>query len=561
MLIRNLSQSNLKVLLLFALWGGLIYSNTFSSSFHYDDNINIVMNPALHWDQLSWGNLTKIFSPMMRPVSDLTFGLNYYFGGLDVSGYHYVNISIHVLAAFGLFLFLKTLFSLPLFDEGFRERRNLIAFTASLMWLTSPVQTQAVTYIVQRMALLAAMFYFYSLYFFIKGRLITKRSRYFFYALSGLSLLLAFGSKQNAYTLPVYLLLAEIIFFRRGDLTFLLRKRVLIALSIIALLSVWILWSIYFKPQPMETSSGLWFIYWMKTRFLTGIRVIVFYLTQLLIPLPSRLCLRYDFALSRSLFVPSSTFFAVLFIGAGFFFSLLSIKKRPIFSFFTLWFLGNLTIETFHPWLILIFDHRIYLPSAGYFVFAALGYDRIAYSDAGRLVKSCAATIIVVLFLIFSINTYARNLVWKDDFTLWADVINKSPGQVDGYKGLGAAYLTVGKYEEALSNYLKAKSLEPANPKLSYILAIIYYEMGRDEDLNKELGRLGLKISEDIENNLPLSRFSSIVAKELYLQGRVETAIQIIDIALTYNSDDPGLLELREKMLSGRITYEELRQR
>lgn len=562
MIFRDIVKNPFRVFLLFALWGVVIYSNTFDASFHYDDNHNIVNNPSLHWNELSWENFEKTFSSIVRPVSNLTFALDYYFGGLDVSHFHYVNTAVHILTAFGVFLLLKTIFGIPRFAGETGERGDIIAFIASLMWLTSPLQTQAVTYIVQRMAELAAMFYVYALYFFIKGRLDTEGRGYLFYSLAGLFALLAFGSKQNAYTLPFYMLLSEIVFFRGGDATFLLRKRVVVASFFIGLISVWLLWKVYYEPEPMLISPGMWFLQWLKSRFLTGIRVIVFYLNQLLIPVPSRLCLVHDFPLSRSLGSPPSTLFALLFVGSVFTFSLLWIRKRPLFSFFTLWFLGNLAIETFYPWLTLVFEHRVYLPSIGFFALAALGYERVARSLDGRhIIRRCTAATVVILLLLFSVNTFVRNMAWKDDITLWTDVAQKSPKQAIGYMALGVANINRESFEEALSYYKMAESLEPTNPKIWYGLGISYYGLRRYNDAVREFERFGSTGYLGPVNDPTISYFFSLVARELYGQGRRGAAIDVIDRALTYDPGEPELVELKEKMQSGKITYEELRQK
>lgn len=87
------------------LVGSLVYSNTLNVPFYFDD-INNIQNPALKIENLSLEEFSKVFSSATlhtRPVSNVTFSLNYYFGGYRVQGYHLLNIVIHLLS--GIFLF------------------------------------------------------------------------------------------------------------------------------------------------------------------------------------------------------------------------------------------------------------------------------------------------------------------------------------------------------------------------------------------------------------------------------------------------------------------------
>src|SRR3989338_10048110 len=68
----------------------LIYSNSLSFPFHFDDADNILDNPAIR----SLSNVLDFSGT--RTIGFLSFALNFHFGGLDVFGYHLVNILIHI---------------------------------------------------------------------------------------------------------------------------------------------------------------------------------------------------------------------------------------------------------------------------------------------------------------------------------------------------------------------------------------------------------------------------------------------------------------------------------
>lgn len=528
------------------------YSGTLQHSFHYDDYISIVEEPTVHWDSLSIENLKKLFAPgFARPVSNLTFALNYYFGGLDVFGFHVVNLLIHILTAIGCYLFFKNLFSLNRFKEGFQGKGDIVALVAALLWVTNPVQAQAVTYIVQRAASIAAMFYIYSIFFYLKGRVCSGRNSYLFYVLSMISGLLALGSKENAYTLPLCLLLLEIIVIRDNVWNI---KKAKLALSAGALAFIGILWYLYHVPFAIQ--PGGWLVYQIKVRLLTGIRVIAFYIMQLLFPVPARLSIEHDFHLSRTLFYPPSTPFIVLAFGGFLIYSLVSFKRRPLFSFFLLWFMGNLALETFMPGLMLIFEHRLYLPSMGFFALVSIWIYYICAPRGGWGLKWLSISALLILF--FSVNTYIRNIDWKDEYSLWSDVVKKSPNLASGYLGVGSAYARDENYSEAVSYYLKAKSLEPRNVAILYNLGVAYFKLKSFDDAIREFSAVGSTGFTGIGNELSISYYFSRIAKNYYGHGRVKEALELLDRALLYDPNEPMLKELKEKMEKGTISFEEI---
>jgi hypothetical protein len=141
------------VFFILAVTALLIYSNTFSSPFQFDDKSNIVDNYKLR-------DLSNFWPPSgTRYVGLLSFALNYHFGGLDVFGYHIINIIIHIINGFLVWSLVVLSFKTPAMERASvnPQLKYFIALAASLIFITHPVQTQAVTYIVQRFASLAAL--------------------------------------------------------------------------------------------------------------------------------------------------------------------------------------------------------------------------------------------------------------------------------------------------------------------------------------------------------------------------------------------------------------------
>jgi hypothetical protein len=222
---RFLRKPIFHILLIIAV-GLIAYSNTFDVPFHFDDYYSIVQNPVIK-------NLANFFlntggyeyNPR-RFLGYLTFALNYSIGGLDVTGYHVVNLAIHIVNAILVYYLLILTFQTPaLRSASIRERSSFIAVLSALFFISHPIQTQAVTYIAQRYASLATLFYLLSIAMYIQSRLIhaeeitgsLKSKRIFrlavYYFLSIISAVLAMKTKEIAFTLPIIIALYEFMFF------------------------------------------------------------------------------------------------------------------------------------------------------------------------------------------------------------------------------------------------------------------------------------------------------------------------------------------------------------
>src|SRR6266498_603770 len=198
------SRETLGAWLVIAVATALVYSNTFDASFHFDDIQNIVQNDALR-------DPSRLWPPSGgRYLGYLSFALNYRLGGLGVFGYHLANVAIHVCN--GLLVFWLTALTLrtPAMRraEVGRIVRRYLPLTAGLLFAVHPVQTQAVTYIVQRFASLATLFFLLSLALYGQARISaeadspSKARAASLYCVSILSAVAAMKTKEISVTLP-----------------------------------------------------------------------------------------------------------------------------------------------------------------------------------------------------------------------------------------------------------------------------------------------------------------------------------------------------------------------
>ena len=510
------------ILLLFTTITFSIYSHTLNSPFVLDDLRKIEENPYLRVNQLTPTEIVKagLESSRARPVAFMTFALNYSLHQYEVFGYHLFNISIHVLTGFILYLFLKATFGIPIVQARYKHT-DLISFFAALIWLVHPVQTQSVTYIVQRANSLASLFFMLSILFYAYGRLAekTQKGRLWLIA-SAAAWLFSLGCKQITAILPIIIFLYEWYFFQ--DLSkdwFKKSLKYLLAAGAFGIL----LFLIYTGFNPWEKIQSLHDYarneFTISQRILTQFRVVIYYISLILFPLPSRLNLDYDFVLSQSLINPISTLFSIVAIIGIIAFALYLAQKHRLISFCILWFFGNHLIESSILPLAIIFEHRNYLPSMMVcFIPVALVYRyiKIDWIKAGLL---------GVLVIGLSLWTYQRNNVWEDKVTLWSDVVKKSPNKPRPNFNLGTALTEQERDEEAIPYYKRALDLNPNLDQPHINLGEALERQGKTDEALEHY-RIALKLKPDLpeaHNNI-----GGILAK----QGRTEEAIQYYQNAL-----------------------------
>ncbi len=465
-----------------------VYSNTLQVPFQFDDPTNITDNPLVRnirnfegWDVLA----------QSRSLTNLTLALNFRFHGTEVAGYHIVNILIHIINALLVYSLVTLLFRTPaLLQSSSKKHVGVIALFSALLFVSHPVQTGAVTYIVQRLASLATLFFLTSVSAYLNSRLAAEGRRsnrvsYFWYAVSLASAVLAMKSKETAFTLPIVICLSEFLFFTGG-----LRKRIAFLLPFLLTMLI-IPFSLFGTGRPLGDMVGdVSKVTRLETNLprteylFTEFRVIVTYLRLLLFPVNQNL--DYDYPVFQSFFdVPVLLSFLLLASIFGWALFLLhrdrrSPSERRLVAFGILWFFIALSVESsVIPIADVIFEHRLYLPSVGFLVAATV----LLFRGVGKLrFRHAVAALIVALSLAvvaFSGLAYARNTVWQSEVSLWQDVIAKSPIKARPYNGLGLAFLNLHEYERAIECFAKAISLNPSYGTALNNLGSAFYLSGR----------------------------------------------------------------------------------
>ena len=142
--------------------GIVSYSNTFQVPFLLDDSARIVHNT-----KISTLIPTVASLETNRPVVDFTFALNYAMHGLDLWGYHAVNLAIHLAASLCLYGIVRR--ALLRVTGNFTDNAEVLGLAIAMIWVAHPLQTPAVTYINQRYESLMGLAYLVALYTFIRS--------------------------------------------------------------------------------------------------------------------------------------------------------------------------------------------------------------------------------------------------------------------------------------------------------------------------------------------------------------------------------------------------------
>jgi tetratricopeptide (TPR) repeat protein len=478
---------------LIILVGLLAYSNSINVPFQFDDFANIVKNPfirylAHHPDDYSISEMLLINVALKkRIVGFLSFAMNYKLHGFDVSGYHIFNILVHITNGLLIYWLVSLTFKTPYFRQKIKNTELytiLIPLFSSLFFVSHPVQTQAVTYIVQRFASLATMFYLSSIVMYIKARLGHGGLKIFYYSISIISAILAMYTKEIAFTLPIILILYEFIFLEGRS-----RIRVFYLLPLILTMLIIPLNLIGInKPigelisDVSEVTRGQTSLSRMDYLF-TEFRVIMTYIRLLLLPVNQNL--DYDYPIYHSFFNPqvfiSFILLSLLFI-AGVYMLFRSRSSEPSFrliGFGIFWFFITLSVESsIIPIRDVIFEHRLYLPSIGFIVMITTSVFLIIRHIKRQWIERAVILLCILIVFVLCGATYTRNMVWADEVTLWSDVISKSPKKARGYINLGHAYKNKGEFHRAIEYYKIALELNPDDPVAHNNLADVYISIG-----------------------------------------------------------------------------------
>ncbi|MBU0728321.1 MAG: tetratricopeptide repeat protein [Proteobacteria bacterium] len=503
----------------------IIYYPSLNVRFIFDDYINIVFNSAVHPEKLS-----EIFSALHseisgnRPLAMLSFAANFLIDDLNVIGYRVVNILIHIANTLLLYSLLALLLSLktshsPQQDaHGSMNHRDL-AFWSAALWAVNPVQTQAVTYIVQRMTSLATLFYLAALYCFLLYKS-GAVSRFRAVALILLCFILGMASKEIAITMPFAILLLGFVFYKyqfSGRHLLILFLAVSVTATVSFFLMGWQFpdWSLQYPNRNFSPWE----------RVMTEWRVVWHYLGLFFFPLPAHLHLTYDVPISKGLFQPLTTITGLIAMLVTWIIAFRVRHRFPYFSFAILFFFLTLAVESTFLSLEIAFIHRIYLSS----VFLICGIIMVLPPAAIRRLS------VVFLFVlaVWSYWTIERNIEWASADILWAADVNRGATQERALNNQAAHLMDQGNFDKAIA--LLEEGLKTAPPKeaknILYNLGCSYYFKGMHAESLTAFKTMVDKFG-------PHTDTYYWVGLNYIDQGRITAAEELAEIILTRMPDE-----------------------
>ncbi len=447
----------------------LAYANSLHAPFVFDDAPAIVENPSIR----SLSPLSSVLSPPStagsaagRPLINLSFALNYAAGGLNPRGYHLVNLALHACAALALFgLVRRTLLSASL-RERFQRDALPLAGIIALLWTVHPLLTESVTCTVQRTELLGGLFYFLTLYGFIRA--LEPGAAKFWSVLAVVACFAGVASKEIVATAPLLALTWDCL-FAAGSLRAALRLRGKLYL---ALASSWLLlgWLIITSQQRGGVVGfGHGVSAWAY--LLTQCQAIVLYLKLSFWPHPLVLDYGTDVVRQLSDVLPQAIFLVLLATATVY-----GLWRRRPAAFAGAWFFAILAPSSSVVPLVsqTMAEHRMYLPLAAVLTLIVL----TAHRWLGRITP----LVFCAVALGFACLTVQRNATYASPVSIWTDTVTKRPDNSRAHSLLGLALEKAGRLDEAVVAAQAAARLAPGSAEMHYNLGYALVKTGRPAD-------------------------------------------------------------------------------
>jgi len=534
------------VLLFLVAVGFMLYGRILHAPFQFDDYRMIKEN----WTIRSLDNFQHIWEQIDYPklcfLTFLSFAVNYHFGGYNPFGYHLVNLLLHIAVTFLLYVFIRQIFRSPYMrDKELSRWGTSVALFSSLLYMSHPMQTQAVTYIWSRTEILSAFLGLLSLTTYMAGR---NRKKSLLIFLSVMLFVVAVFARGNMVVWPLLISLLEVSFYglNLNKIRWLFRHH---ALRMCALSGSLLLALLFFIRQV-----AFWNLRWFLTEpiysrweyLLTQLRVVIMYIRLAFIPYPQNL--DYFFLPSRSLFDPK-TFLSFLAIVIVLVLSTRLFLRRRLAAFGIFWFFISLIpVSTILVLSVVISESRLYFPLVGFCLFVTVTVFRLI--PRPRL-RKC---FLIALIIIFGLLTVKRNELWRSSIALWEDTASKSPqhGRVNTI--LSMLYIQEGRLQEAAELLERTITLYPTYVRAYNNLGVVYMQAGADDKAVALFEKILEMDSEYLFAYLNLGRLylakkaywnsKHILKQSIVFCGPSEGAFLLLaENSMTRREADPNLLD------------------
>lgn len=451
------------VLFVLIIAGIGVYFNSFHNDFVFDDVFQVVNNTAIR----SFKNIPDIFSHSLsyyggekndmfyRPLQNITYMVNYFFGKLNPAGYHAMNAMLHIAVSVLLFYFVSLI-----------SQNRVLSFLTALLYLVHPVHTEAVTYISGRADSLCTIFLLLMMIFQFKYWHTDKKYvKMIYYALILICLLLGLLSKELAMIFPLLLMFTEYCLRSKEKYEGIFSRRFFFYVPLIILTVIWF----FIKNSIVATETMVTDPNALKLSVIlrTVPKVIFDYIKISFFPV--NLHMEYKLLFPKSVFQEGylGPFIFILFLLPFVYFiwhkGRFSANYRILF-FGIGWFLAGLLpyLNIFFNLNALFSEHWLYIPEMGLVLFVV--YYLFYHSEKIKPLGWISLVFCLAAAAIFSYLTVRQNAVWKDNITFFTYTIKHSPSSVKTYSNLAVEYIKRQDFIKAEELLGKALKIEPNYP-------------------------------------------------------------------------------------------------
>lgn len=406
------------------------YLNSFAGQFVFDDCAEIATNPSLERLVPPWNAMFRGNKAPARPLPYLTFAIDRAIWGIEPFGYHLTNLVIHLVAALALFEFTRQTLLSPRLRDRWGGHAVTLALVIAGFWAIHPLQTQAVTYVYQRIESMLGMFFLISLAAF--ARALAGDHVRVWLAASFTACAAAMACKESAVVLPPLLLAYDWLFSSAATpgiwLTDVRRRLGFHG----ACFLTWIIVAAVMISQATEYPEFGAMRRSPLTYALTQPGVILHYLQLAIFPVGQ--CFEHSGwpaveSFSASQLPAYGSIAAMVMLTT---FGL--INRRPWAWLGVLFFGALAPTSSVLPVDALANEHRMYLPLAAVVAAIVLGTRALAdwvvrrhFGSAKAIGRAGLIAATVVALLLVGL-TRSRNRVYHSKAAIWNDVLEKEPG-------------------------------------------------------------------------------------------------------------------------------------
>ncbi len=454
--------------------GVLVYLNSLSAPFVFDDRTAIVDNPQIRqlWP-LSVPLSPRPDTPVAgRPIVNLTFAINYAFGGLDVTGYRLTNLAIHLLAALVLFGVVRRTLRLPSLAPTFGAHATGLGWVVALLWTLHPMQTEVVDYVTQRTESMMGLCYLATIYCSVRA---IERRPGRWHTAAILACAAGMACKESMVTAPVMVFVYDRVFVSASALRNVRRSRLYAGLATTWLILVALMLTGTRTSVGFDTPISAW------TYLLNQAPILLTYLRVAFWPWH----LILDYGIPQPLTL-TEVLLPMVVVAALVIVALAALVRRPQAGFLGAWFFITLApTSSFVPIATEVgADRRMYLPLVALVVLVVLGAHRVLMGRMQARARMLGPAAAVCLCVAFALGTVQRNREYESLLSIAQTTVDRRP-HPRAYLMLGTALLEAGRRDEGLSNLERARDL----PGTSFVLGIAFIADGKLATGAEELER------------------------------------------------------------------------